>query len=98
MGVVTPETVKQVALLARLQLEGQALEQFSGQLDEILQYVQQLQTVSTDGIEPTSHVLPLSNVLRKDEPVPSLSQEAVLALAPAHQRPFVKVPKVIEGS
>lgn len=98
MGVVTPETVKQVARLARLQLEGRALEQFSGQLDHILQYVQQLQAVSTDGVEPTSHVLPLSNVLRKDEPLPSLSQEAVLALAPAHQRPFIKVPKVIEGS
>ena len=97
MSVITPETVKQVALLARLQLEGQALERLSGQLDEVLQYVQQLQAVSTDGIEPTSHVLSLSNVLRKDEPVPSLSQEAVLALAPAHQRPFIKVPKVIEG-
>ena len=97
MGVITPETVKQVALLARLHLEGQALERLSGQLDEILQYVQQLQAVSTEGIEPTSHVLPLSNVLRKDEPSPSLSQDAVLALAPAQQRPFVKVPKVIEG-
>ena len=98
MGVVTPDTVKRVASLARLQLEGEALERFSGQLDKILQYVQQLQTISTDGVEPTSHVLPLSNVLRKDEPSPSLSQEAVLALAPAHQRPFLKVPKVIEGS
>ena len=98
MGIVTPEVVKQVAWLARLRLEGKALEQFSGQLDEILQYVQQLQAVSTDGVEPTSHVLPLSNVLRTDEPSPSLSQETVLALAPAHQRPFVKVPKVIEGS
>ena len=98
MGVITPDTVKQVALLARLQLEGRALEQFSSQLDQILQYVQQLQAVSTDGIEPTSHVLPLANVLRKDEPSPSLSQDTVLALAPAHQRPFVKVPKVIEGA
>ena len=97
MAVVTPEIVKQVALLARLRLEGQALTQIAAQLDEILQYVQQLQAVDTEGIEPTTHVLPLTNVLRKDEPTPSLSQDVVVALAPAAQPPFVKVPKVIEA-
>ena len=96
MGVVTPDIVKQVAQLARLRLEGPALSQLATQLDEILAYVQQLQAVATDRVEPTSHVLPLSNVLRRDEPQPCLPQEAVLALAPAAQRPFVKVPKVIE--
>ena len=96
MGVVTPDVVKQVALLARLRLEGPALAQIAAQLDEILAYVQQLQAIPTDQVEPTSHVLPLSNVLRKDEPSPSLSQDAVLALAPAKQPPFVKVPKIIE--
>ncbi|MBI3330486.1 MAG: Asp-tRNA(Asn)/Glu-tRNA(Gln) amidotransferase subunit GatC [Candidatus Omnitrophica bacterium] len=96
MAVVTPDIIKQVALLARLRLEGQALAQLAGQLDEILQYVQQLQAIKTDGVEPTSHVLPLSNVLRKDEPGTCLSQEAVLTLAPATQPPFVTVPKVIE--
>ena len=96
MGVVTAEIVKQVAQLARLRLEGPALSQLATQLDEILAYVQQLQAVATDRVQPTSHVLPLSNVLRRDEPLPCLAQEAVLALAPAVQRPFVKVPKVIE--
>ena len=96
MEVVTPEVVKQVASLARLRLEGAALTQLAAQLDEILQYVQQLQAVPTDRVEPTSHVLPLSNVLRKDEPRPSLSQEIVVALAPAGQSPFIKVPKVVE--
>ena len=97
MAVITPEIIQQVALLARLRLEGAALTQFAGQLDEILGYVQQLQAIDTRGVEPTSHVLPLSNVLRPDEPQPSLSQDAVLALAPASQRPFVKVPKVIDS-
>jgi len=97
MAVVTPEVVKQVARLGRLRLEGQALTQIAAQLDEILQYVQQLQAVDTTKVEPTSHVLPLTNVLRKDEPAPSLSQEAVTALAPAAQPPFVKVPKVLEA-
>ena len=97
MGIVNPEVVKQVARLARLRLEGDALTRVAAQLDEILQYVQQLQAVNTAGVDPTTHVLPLCNVLRKDEPQPSLSQEAVLALAPAAQRPFIKVPKIIEA-
>ena len=96
MAVVTPEIVKQVAVLARLRLDGQSLSQIVGQLDEILAYVRQLQSVPTDDVEPTSHVLPLSNVLRKDEPQPSLAQQAVLALAPEAHPPFVSVPKVIE--
>ncbi len=96
MSVVTPDIVKHVARLARLRLEGKSLDQLAAQLDEILTYVQQLQAVPTQGVEPTSHVLPLGNVLRKDTPQPSLSQEQVLALAPAQQKPFVKVPKVIE--
>ena len=96
MAVVTPEIVKQVAMLARLRLEGKTLTHIAAQLDEILQYVQQLQAVETNGIEPTSHVLPLANVLRKDEPRACLSQDEVLSLAPATQRPFVTVPKVLE--
>ena len=97
MGIVTPDVVKQVARLARLRLEGPALAQLAAQLDEILEYVRQLQSVPTEGVEPTSHVLPLSNVLRKDERGASLSQDAVIALAPVAQPPFVKVPKVIES-
>lgn len=96
MALVTPDIIRQVALLGRLRLEGGALEQIAAQLDEILQYVQQLQRVETDRIEPTSHVLPLSNVLRKDEPRACLSQDEVLSIAPATQRPFVTVPKVLE--
>jgi len=96
MAVVTSDIVRQVALLARLRLEGQDLIRIAAQLDEILQYVQQLQAVTTEGVEPTSHVLPLTNVLRKDEPCPSLSPETVTALAPSAQHPFVKVPKVID--
>ena len=96
MGVVTPDVVKQVARLARLRLEGPALAQIAVQLDEILQYMQQLRAIPTDQVEPTSHVLPLSNVLRKDELATSLIQDAVLALAPVKQPPFVKVPKIIE--
>jgi aspartyl-tRNA(Asn)/glutamyl-tRNA(Gln) amidotransferase subunit C len=96
MSVVTPDVIKQVALLSRLRLEGDALKTLAAQLDEILAYVQQLQAVDTEGVEPTSHVVPLANVLRRDEPRPCLSATVVCALAPASQPPFIKVPKVIE--
>ena len=96
MSLVTPDIIKHVAQLARLRLEGEALERFAGQVNEILGYVQRLQAVATEGVEPTSHVLPLANVLRKDELRPSLPQDAVMALAPAAQPPFITVPKVIE--
>ena len=96
MALVTPDIIRQVALLARLRLDGPALAEFAGQLDEILQYVQHLNAVPTDHVEPTSHVLPLSNVLRADEPQPSLSVDAVMALAPAKKPPFIAVRKVLE--
>ena len=96
MAEITPETVKHVAKLAYLRLEGRELEQLASQLDQILTYVRQLQAVSTEGVEPTSHVLPLTNVLRNDTPRPSLPQEAVMAMAPSSCFPYVVVPTVIE--
>ncbi len=96
MSVVSQDTVKQVALLARLKLEGHQLAHLASQLDSILAYVQQLSSVPTDRIEPTTHVLALANVLRPDAVKPSLKPEQVAALAPASRPPFVAVPKVIE--
>ena len=97
MAVVTPDIVKQVALLARVRLEGEALTTTAAQLDEILQYVRQLSGVNTEKVPPTSHVLPLTNVLRADEPRPSLPQETAATLAPSSHPPFVAVPKVIDA-
>ena len=96
MSVISPDVVQRVALLARLRLEGKELAELATQLDRILEYVRQLQSVPTEGVETTSHVLPLSNVLRKDETQPSLPQPQVIALAPSAHPPFVTVPKVIE--
>jgi aspartyl-tRNA(Asn)/glutamyl-tRNA(Gln) amidotransferase subunit C len=96
MSEITEEMVRQVAFLGRLKLEGQELKALAGQLDQILAYVRQLQAVPTEGIEPTSHVLPLTNVLRQDEEQPSLPAHDVLRMAPAAVAPFVTVPKVLE--
>ena len=96
MSILTPESIQHVARLARLRVEGRALTQLATQLEDIVQYVRQLDAVDTKQVNPTSHVLDLSNVLRPDAPRPSLSQDAVLALAPSRRQTYVAVPKVIE--
>jgi len=96
MSVVNRQDVQRVTELAALQLSEAELSRLAGQLDEILQYVQQLQAVPTAGVAPTSHVLPLSNVTRPDEHRSCGIVERVLALAPASRGQLVKVPKVIE--
>jgi len=95
-NVVTVKDVEKVAYLARLSLEESELKTLSAQLDEILKYVQQLQAVSTDRVEPTSHVLPLSNIMRPDQLKPVTVSEEVLAIAPARHGQLFKVPKIID--
>jgi len=96
MGVVSAKEVQQTAWLARLQLQDAQLHRLAAQLDEILQYVQQLQRVPTDRVEPTSHVLPLSNIMRQDQVQPSVPPEDVLNVAPARHGQLFKVPKIVD--
>lgn len=95
-SVVSVKDVQQVAQLARLALDAKELETLAAQLDAIVQYVRQLQSVPTQGVPPTSHALPLSDVTRPDARLPSLPPETVAELAPARHGNLVKVPKVIE--
>lgn len=96
MPRVTPEEVRHVARLAHLALSDAEISQFQGELSRILEYIEQLQALDTASVEPTSHVLPLKNVLRDDVVRPSLPPETVVALAAARQGQFIKVPRVIE--
>ena len=96
MPHITAEEVKKVAHLARLQLSAEETQLFTQQLGAILDYIQQLKRLQTDAVTPTSHVLPLVNVLRPDETQPCLDAEQVTAMAPARKGQFVQVPKVIE--
>ena len=95
---LSPEEIRWVAHLARLQLSDAELNDMSGQLAAILEYVQQLQRVDTEGIEPLAHPLPVSNVFRADEPVGSLSIDRALANAPKRDQDFFSVPPVLESS
>ena len=87
--------IDQIAELARLNLKPEERVRLSKNLEEILAYVDQLQEVKTEGIEPTSHVLSIENVFRKDRVKPSEISEGVLKHAPKHEGKFFKVPKVI---
>jgi aspartyl-tRNA(Asn)/glutamyl-tRNA(Gln) amidotransferase subunit C len=94
--MITQEDVEHVAELARLELAAAEKEQFIAQLNQILTYMEKLNELDTTGVEPTSHVIPLSNVLREDEVRPSLDREAVLQNAPEESHFFFKVPRIIE--
>ena len=88
--------IEQIAELARLSLKPEEKEKLKKDLESILVYVEQLKSVPTDSVEPTSHVLNLENVYRTDEVRPSDVREAVLKHAPRREGNFFKVPKVIE--
>jgi aspartyl-tRNA(Asn)/glutamyl-tRNA(Gln) amidotransferase subunit C len=94
-GKLTLDDVRQVARLARLALDDQSLQRLTGQLESILEYVDQIGRADVTGIEPMAHALPLHNVLRDDTVTPSLPLEKVLQNAPDTDGPFFKVPKIL---
>ena len=79
---LSPETVRRIADLARLDLTETEVTLFADQLSNILRHFHQLQTLDTSHIEPTASVLPLKNVLRADVATPPLSPESAVANAP----------------
>jgi len=85
-----------VADLARLKLSAEEKEKLSGDLANILGYVEQLSRLDTQNTPPTSHVLNLENVFRPDEAKPSSIREDVLKHAPKREANFFKVPKIID--
>lgn len=93
---IDKKTVVHTAHLARIALSDEELERFAGQLDEIIGFINKLSELDTTTIRPTSHILPLQNVMREDIPHPSLPIEETLKNAPQKQDNFFVVPKVIE--
>jgi aspartyl-tRNA(Asn)/glutamyl-tRNA(Gln) amidotransferase subunit C len=94
--MITREDVEHVAELARLELTATEKEQFIAQLNSILTYIEKLSELNTAHVEPTSHVLPMSNVFRDDRVRPSLDRDRVLQNAPQESHFFFKVPRIIE--
>lgn len=88
--------VEHIAALARLDLTEAEKEQYRQQLSAILEHVAQLQALDTEGIPPTSSVLPATGRLREDEVRVGLPVESVLANAPARKKDQFLVPPVLE--
>lgn len=95
--IVSLDDVRKVAKLARLAIPEDKLPDFTKKFEAILEYVDTLSEVNVEGVEPTSHAIRMSNVLREDVVKPGLSLDAVLQNAPESDGPFFKVPKVIGG-
>ncbi|WP_019637538.1 Asp-tRNA(Asn)/Glu-tRNA(Gln) amidotransferase subunit GatC [Paenibacillus fonticola] len=93
---IESKDVEHVARLARLNLTDEERELFTEQLSAILKYAEKLNELDTDDVEPTTHVLPLSNVMRDDVVEESLSQEKVFRNAPDEEDGQFKVPAVLE--
>jgi aspartyl-tRNA(Asn)/glutamyl-tRNA(Gln) amidotransferase subunit C len=88
--------VEHIAHLARLALTDSEREKFAAQLASILSYVEKLKELETSGIEPTSHVVTIGNVVREDKVSPSLAKDDALMNAPDRAGDFYRVPKIIE--
>ncbi len=92
---ITKDEVLYVAHLARLDLNDKSIERFAGQIDKILDYIDQLDQVETEGIRPTSHAIFLTNAFRDDEQGEHLERDRVLANAPDQEEGSFVVPKVV---
>jgi aspartyl-tRNA(Asn)/glutamyl-tRNA(Gln) amidotransferase subunit C len=95
--MIDREQVLHVAKLARLKLTEEEVERMSGELSAILEHVDNINELDLEGVEPTAHVVPLENVLRADEPRPSLPRERALEGAPDADETGFRVPSPGQG-
>ncbi|MGH9081751.1 MAG: Asp-tRNA(Asn)/Glu-tRNA(Gln) amidotransferase subunit GatC [Acidimicrobiales bacterium] len=89
------DDVAHVAALARLALTDEELDRYTGQLARVLDHAADVAALDLSGVPPTAHPLPVSNVLRPDEPRGSLDRDEVLAQAPAVEDHRFKVPRIV---
>ena len=95
MTKITKDEVKKVALLARLELNKDEINNHAEQLEKILEYIKQLEKIDTDDIPCTTRAIEVINVFRKDEKKNSICREELLELGPSMEDKYFKVPKII---
>ena len=93
---IDQQQVRKVAKLSRLELTESEVQEFNGQLGAILEYVEKMNELDTDNVEPLAHCLPVSNVFREDRVKESIGTEKALANAPDRDESFFKVPKILD--
>lgn len=96
MSEITTEVVEYVANLAQLDLNDEDKSRLVGELGNILSYIDQLNAVNTEDIDPMMHVLDVRNVFREDVVLPSLSREQTFAGAPSTDGEYFLVPKILD--
>jgi aspartyl-tRNA(Asn)/glutamyl-tRNA(Gln) amidotransferase subunit C len=89
------EQVHKVALLARLELTPDEEEQYAGQMSSILDYFEQLSELDTEGVEPTTRAIDMSNITRRDEQSSYQNLTGIYEAAPDRETDFFKVPKIM---
>jgi aspartyl-tRNA(Asn)/glutamyl-tRNA(Gln) amidotransferase subunit C len=95
--MLTPDDVRKVAKLARLELPEGQVAKLTGQLESILHYIEKIGQLDMSNVEPMAHAVAVKNVLREDSAEAGLPLDKVLGNAPQTDGPFFEVPKVIAG-
>lgn len=95
-NIINDETIEYVGILAKLELSAEEKEQAKKDIGRMLDYVDKLNELDTSGVEPLSHVFPVSNVFREDVVTNGDEREQILKNAPAKKDGFFKVPKTVE--
>ncbi len=93
--MIDREQVKKVAHLARLDITSEEEEQFTTQLNSILDYFEQLSELDTENVPPTTRAIEVSNIARPDELEPFPNKDALLASAPEQEGQYFRVPKIM---
>ena len=95
MSKITADDVRKVAQLARLDLPDDTIATYTGQLERILDYVDQLQAVDTEGVQPTTRAVEVVNATREDTVVDTDVRQELLDQAPQREGDFFRVPKIL---
>ena len=93
--MIERKDVEYVAWLARLDLDEDETDRFTSQLGQVLEHAEKIKSLDTGDVEPTSHAIPLKNVMREDIVGSCLSQEEALSGAPSSEEGYFKVPRIL---
>ena len=92
---MTPEQVERAAKIAMIHMEAEETQVLAQELSEIIDYVSMIADVDVEGVPPTIHILPISNVMREDEAISFGNREGLLSQGPETENGHFKVPRII---
>ena len=95
-NIIDDETIEYVGILAKLELSGEEKEQAKADMGRMLDYIDKLNELDTEGVEPMSHLFPVTNVFREDEVTNTDNRDKILKTAPGEKEGMFKVPRTVE--